>query len=122
MYCEIKISHLFAQTQRGWKDGAMSDSHSEHGGTAEEAKLVGIPEMPDLLEGAGLKRVGPARIRQLAVEPGFPAPVYEHGRVRLWDWSSVETFFRRRVLRPGERTDLKHSQEGPTDESADDRG
>lgn len=89
----------------------MSDSSEERASEAKEAKLVSIPEMPDLLIAAGLKRVGPARIRQLATEPGFPAPVYVRGRLRLWDWAQALEFFGSRVVRQGERTDLKANQE-----------
>ncbi|PWI16030.1 hypothetical protein DI272_19040 [Streptomyces sp. Act143] len=96
----------------------MSDSSEERASEAKEAKLVSIPEMPDLLEAAGLKRVGPARIRQLAAEPGFPAPAYERGRLRLWDWAQALEFFSSRVVRQGERTDLKRDQEDETDDPA----
>ncbi|MEU6595072.1 hypothetical protein ABZ923_38745 [Streptomyces sp. NPDC046881] len=99
----------------------MSDSSEERASQAKEAKLVSIPEMPDLLVAAGLKRIGPARIRQLAAEPGFPAPAYERGRLRLWDWAQALEFFTSRVVRQGERTDLKRDQEdsssAPGDES-----
>lgn len=71
-------------------------------------KLVTIPQMPDLLEAAGLKRVGPARIRQLAAEDkNFPAPVFENGRTRVFDWAVVAAYFRGRTIAQGERTDLK---------------
>ncbi|MFJ1606978.1 hypothetical protein ACIOHS_26945 [Streptomyces sp. NPDC088253] len=96
----------------------MSDSSEERASEAKEAKLVSIPEMPDLLVAAGLKRVGPARIRQLAAEPGFPAPAYERGRLRLWNWAEALQFFSSRVVRQGERTDLKRDQEGTSDEPA----
>jgi len=89
----------------------MPDTHLEHGSKAKEPKLVSIPEIPALLTAAGIKPVGQSRLRQLATEPGFPAPVYVRGNVRLWDWAAVEAFFRGRVLRPGERTDLKRKQE-----------
>lgn len=81
--------------------------------------LVSIPEMPDRLEAAGLRRVGAARIRQLVKEPDFPDPVYT--RNRLWLWEAVEQFFRDRKLSSGERTDLKKTKaEGRT--SATDEG
>lgn len=89
----------------------MPDTHSEHGSKAEEPRLLSIPEMPDQLVAAGIKPVGLTRLRQLALTPEFPKPVYVRGRVRLWDWSAVEAFFRGRVLRPGERTDLKAKRE-----------
>lgn len=96
----------------------MPDSPEERASDEQEAKLVSIPEMPDLLTEAGLKRVGPARIRQLAAEEAdFPTPVYVRGRLRLWDWIAVLAYFRGRVVRQGERTDLKH-KEDVTDESA----
>ena len=97
----------------------MPDSPEERASDEQEAKLVSIPEMPDLLTEAGLKRVGPARIRQLAAEEAdFPTPVYVRGRLRLWDWLAVLAYFRGRVVRQGERTDLKRKQEDVTDESA----
>lgn len=96
----------------------MPETHSEHGSKAEESKLVSIPQMPALLVEAGIKPVSASRIRQLLNESGFPKPVYEHGKVRLYDWGAVEAFFRGRVLRPGERTDLKRKQEDSTDEPA----
>lgn len=71
--------------------------------------LVQIPDMPDHLEADGLKRLTPARIRQLAADdPAFPAPIYERGQVRIWDMDAVLRYFRARVLRQGERTDLRH--------------
>lgn len=74
--------------------------------------MVTIPQMPDLLEEAGLKRVGAARIRQLvATDPAWPKPVFSHGQTRLFDWREVEAYFRQRVTRQGERTDLKRSRE-----------
>lgn len=85
-------------------------SHSPQGAERQEDQpdLVSIPAMPDRLEGAGLKRLTPARIRQLAAaDPAFPKPVYEHGRMRLWQWPAVLAYFRTRVTRQGERTDLE---------------
>ncbi|MBM9506735.1 hypothetical protein [Actinacidiphila acididurans] len=70
---------------------------------------MSIPEMPDRLEAAGIKRVEAPRIRQLAATDDFPRPVYERGRLRLWDWAAVLAFFGGRTLRQGERTDLKRS-------------
>lgn len=84
-------------------------------GTRDEkgSKLVTIPQMPGLLEKAGLKRLTAARIRQLAAEDeNWPAPVFRHGRVRVFDWKAVELYFRRRVTRQGERTDLKRRARG----------
>ena len=78
----------------------------------EVPKLVTIPEMPDLLEAAGLRKVGPARIRQLAAEDeDWPKPVFERGRTRVFDWAAVERYFRGRTTRQGERTDLKPEAE-----------
>lgn len=92
----------------------MPSSPREEARESEEAKLVTIPEIPDLLEAAGLKKVGPARIRQLAAEDeNWPKPVFERGRLRVFDWRAVEHYFRSRTLRQGERTDLKPPQEGP---------
>lgn len=85
----------------------MPSSPTEGERPPEVPKLVTIPEMPALLEAAGLKRVGPARIRQLAAEDeDWPKPVFERGRTRIFDWAAVEGYFRRRVTRQGERTDL----------------
>ncbi|PKA32905.1 hypothetical protein [Streptomyces sp. SM8] len=84
-------------------------SHSPLGAERQEGQpdLVSIPAMPDRLVAAGVKRVGAPRIRQLvATDPDFPATVYEHGRIRLWNWPDVLTYFRARVTRQGERTDL----------------
>lgn len=95
----------------------MPDSPDERAGEQQGVvKLVSIPEMPELLEAAGLKRVGAPRIRQLVADPdaGFPAPAYERGRLRLWDWAAVLAWFRSRVLRQGERTDLQRKQESTT--------
>lgn len=87
----------------------------------KERKLVTIPQIPALLEAAGLKKIGPARIRQLAAEDGdWPAPVFQHGRTRVFDWGAVEQYFRKRILRQGERTDLKRNQVG-TGEASDGR-
>lgn len=81
---------------------------------SERAKgpvLVSIPQMPDHLEEAGLKRLTPARIRQLRqVDAAFPSPVYERGRVRLYDLTDALEYFRERVPRQGERTDLNAEQ------------
>ncbi|MCY0957687.1 hypothetical protein [Streptomyces sp. H27-H5] len=85
----------------------MSDSPEGAPRVEEQPTLVSIPEMPAHLKAAGLKSVGAARIRQLAKEAGFPGPVYERGRLRLWDLAAVLRFFEDRTLRQGERTDLK---------------
>ena len=85
----------------------MLDGPDESTREPLQARLVTIPEMPDLLEVAGIKRVGPARIRQLAAaDLDMPKPVFERGRLRLYDWSAVEPYFRHRETRQGERTDL----------------
>ena len=89
--------------------------------------LVQIPDMPDHLEAAGLKRLTPARIRQLAADdPAFPAPMYERGQVRIWDMAVVLRYFRKRVLRQGERTDLRatdqEAQDVDSSSTADDGG
>lgn len=85
----------------------MPDSPEGTERAEEQPTMVSIPEMPDCLEAAGLKRVGAPRIRQLAATADFPAPVYERGRLRLWALPSILEFFRSRPLRQGERTDLK---------------
>lgn len=87
----------------------MSSSPEQEERSEEGRKLVSIPQMPDLLEAAGLKRLGAPRIRQLANEDGWPEPVYvsPSGKMRLFDWADVEAFFRTRIVRQGERTDLK---------------
>lgn len=85
----------------------MSSSPNEGERAPEVPRLVTIPEMPALLEAAGLKKVGPARIRQLAAEDAdWPKPVFERGRTRIFDWAAVERYFRVRTTRQGERTDL----------------
>lgn len=89
----------------------MSETRSEHEDPVKGPTLVSIPEMPELLVAAGIKPVGLTRLRQLVYEPGFPAPAYVRGRVRLWDSGAVVKFFSTRVLRPGERTDLKRKRE-----------
>ncbi|MFC7869660.1 hypothetical protein ACFUS2_00670 [[Kitasatospora] papulosa] len=89
----------------------MSSSPGEESSEPEAPKLVTIPQMPDLLEAVGLKRVGAARIRQLTKEEGWPAPVFEDGRTKIYTWSAVERFFRTRSIRQGERTDLKPKDE-----------
>ncbi|MFD9352215.1 hypothetical protein SJI45_18900 [Streptomyces sp. S399] len=84
-------------------------SHSPMGAERQAGRpdLVSIPAMPDRLVAAGVKRVGAPRIRQLvATDPDFPSTVYEHGRIRLWHWPDVLAYFRVRVTRQGERTDL----------------
>jgi hypothetical protein len=90
----------------------MPSSPNEGERAPEVPKLVTIPEMPDLLEAAGLRKVGPARIRQLAAEDeDWPKPVFERGRTRIFDWAAVERYFRSRTTRQGERTDLKPPEE-----------
>jgi hypothetical protein len=98
----------------------MSDSPAVPRGDAPV--LVSIPEMPDRLEAAGLRRVGAARIRQLVKEPDFPDPVYTRNRLRLWLWEAVEQFFRDRKLNPGERTDLKKTRAEGGASAADEGG
>jgi hypothetical protein len=93
----------------------MPSSPNEGERAPEVPKLVTIPEMPALLEAAGLKKVGPARIRQLAAEDeAWPKPVFERGRTRIFDWVAVERYFRSRTTRQGERTDLakEESEDG----------
>jgi hypothetical protein len=86
----------------------MPSSPSEGERAPEVPKLVTIPQIPELLEAVGLKKVGPARIRQLASDDeDWPKPVFETGRTRVFDWAAVERYFRGRVTRQGERTDLK---------------
>lgn len=86
----------------------MPSSPRENASEPEEQKLVTIPQIPALLEAAGLKKVGPARLRQLAADDkAWPKPVFESGRTRIFDWRAVEAYFRDRVTRQGERTDLR---------------
>lgn len=70
-------------------------------------RLVTIPQIPDLLEAAGIKKVGPARIRQLASrDKDWPEPVFEDGRTRIFEWSAIELYFRSREIQQGQRNDL----------------
>ncbi|WP_433856713.1 hypothetical protein [Streptomyces kronopolitis] len=85
----------------------MSDSPEGVPHAQEQPVLVSIPEMPDRLEAAGLRKLTTARIRQLAGTDAFPDPVYTRGRLRLWLWPAVEAYFRDRKLTPGARTDLE---------------
>ncbi len=86
----------------------MPRSPRKEANEPEAPKLVTIPQIPALLEAAGLKKVGPARIRQLAAaDEAWPKPVFETGRTRIFDWYAVEAYFRNRTTRQGERTDLK---------------
>ncbi len=97
----------------------MSSSPRETPREPEAPKLVTIPQIPALLEAAGLKKVGPARIRQLAADDkDWPKPVFETGRTRVFEWSAVERYFRSRTLRQGERTDLKSPTEGSNHDPA----
>lgn len=93
----------------------MHSSQGEEGrdqmGRGGGPKLVTIPQMPALLKAAGLKPVGPSRIRQLAKDdPDWPEPVVSAGRTRVFAWPEVERYFRGRTVRQGERTDLKQEQ------------
>ncbi|OII64609.1 hypothetical protein BJP40_19925 [Streptomyces sp. CC53] len=91
----------------------MSSSPREEASAEEAPRLVTIPQIPALLEAAGLKKVGPARIRQLAADDkDWPAPVFATGRTRVFEWSAVERYFRNRTTRQGERTDLDPQQKG----------
>ncbi|NGO67855.1 hypothetical protein [Streptomyces boncukensis] len=75
--------------------------------------ICSIPEIPDLMAAAGLPRLTPARIRQIAKDDdAFPETIWERGRVRLWLWAEVECFFRERKLTPGARTDLHERRQG----------
>lgn len=90
----------------------MPSSPNEGEHAPEVPKLVTIPDMPALLEAAGLKKVGPARIRQLAAEDeDWPKPVFERGRTRIFDWAAVERYFRSRVIEQGKRTDLDQPEQ-----------
>ena len=101
----------------------MPSSPNEGERAPEVPKLVTIPEMPDLLEAAGLKRVGPARIRQLAADDeDWPKPVFARGRTRIFDWAAVERYFRDRITRQGERTDLEAKSERARDDEAHGQG
>jgi hypothetical protein len=65
--------------------------------------------MPARLEAAGIPRVSAARCRQLAEQdPDWPIPLssaQKIGRVRLFDWTILEPYFRGRQSRQGQRTD-----------------
>jgi hypothetical protein len=99
----------------------MSSSPEAGNQEQEVPKLVTIPQIPALLEAVGLKKVGPARIRQLAADDSeWPKPVFETGRTRVFDWAAVERYFRSRTTRQGERTDLKSSEEPQHGEAQDD--
>lgn len=99
----------------------MPSSPREEAREPEERKLVTIPQIPALLEAAGLKKVGPARIRQLVAEdPTCPKPVFEDGRTRIFDWHAMEHYFRGRVTEQGKRTDL--TKETPPDDPEHDTG
>lgn len=58
----------------------------------------------------GLQPLSPQRIRQLAEsDPDWPIPMdqaVKTGRIRLFDWRVMEPYFRSRVSRQGQRTDL----------------
>ncbi|WP_327385020.1 hypothetical protein [Streptomyces sp. NBC_01207] len=72
-----------------------------------------IPQVPALLEAAGLKKVTEQRLRQLSKEPGWPKPVVDAGpRMRVYDWPSILAFMKGRTLRQGYRTDIH----GPADD------
>ncbi|MFC9429280.1 hypothetical protein [Streptomyces sp. NPDC056987] len=102
----------------------MPDSTGEAGREAEAPRMVTIPQMPALLEAAGLKKIGAARLRQLAAEDAdFPEPIFSNGRTRVFDWNAVERYLRKRVLAQGERTDLqKQREEPPSDGETTDQG
>lgn len=101
----------------------MSSSPEAGNREQEVPKLVTIPQIPALLEAVGLKRVGPARIRQLAADDeDWPRPVFETGRTRVFDWAAVERYFRSRTTRQGERTDLKSSTEESERDGTQDGG
>jgi hypothetical protein len=71
--------------------------------------------MPARLEAAGLPKLSHQRCRQLAEEdPAWPIPMNEAvkvGRMRLFDWTILEPYFRARKSRQGERTDLAKPDE-----------
>ncbi|MFZ3595097.1 hypothetical protein [Streptomyces sp. BH104] len=92
----------------------MADSPQGVPHAPEQPVLVSIPEMPDHLEAAGLRKLTTARIRQIAQTADFPAPVYTRGRLRVWSWPAVEAYFRERKLTPGARTDLEKKTDGGT--------
>ncbi|MFF7901201.1 MULTISPECIES: hypothetical protein [unclassified Streptomyces] len=66
--------------------------------------------MPARLEAAGLPKLSHQRCRQLAEEdPDWPIPMdkaVRSGRMRLFDWTVLEPYFRQRKKRQGQRTDL----------------
>lgn len=90
----------------------MSSSPREEAHEPEEPKLVTIPQIPALLEAVGLKKVGPARIRQLAADDkDWPKPVFADGRTRIFDWKAVERYFQNRVTEQGKRTDIEQKRD-----------
>lgn len=88
--------------------------------TYREPDLVTFGQMPERLAAAGLPRLTHQRCRQLAeTDPAWPIPMDQAvrvGRMRLFDWTVLEPYFRERKSRQGERTDLRRdAAEGDTD-------
>lgn len=82
----------------------MPDSPPEEVAETGGPELISFPDMPARMEAAGLKRVSVQRCRQLAEEdPAWPAHVMKVGRMRLFDWRVVESYFRNRTSRQGQR-------------------
>lgn len=78
--------------------------------------LVTFGQMPARLEAAGLPKLSHQRCRQLAeTDPDWPVPMdqaQQVGRIRLFDWTLLEPYFRNRKSRQGQRTDrLKTPEE-----------
>lgn len=84
------------------------------------AEAEGGPELLSLSEVArrvvadGIEeRMSHQRVSQLSREdPSFP-PVVMIGRSKAVDWRLAGPYFRKRVKRQGQRTDLPNKEEGP---------
>lgn len=87
----------------------MPSSSEEEARAQGGPDLVTFAEMPDRLEAAKLTRLSAQRCRQLAeTDPDWPIPLEQArkvGRIRLFDWTVLEPYFRNRKSRQGQRTD-----------------
>lgn len=83
--------------------------------------MISLREVARRLVAEGvLDRMSHQRVSQLAREdPSFP-PTVRVGRSKAVDWKKAEPYFRRRVSRQGERTDLKNTAEQPAGEQSGD--
>lgn len=77
--------------------------------------MISLRELARRLVAEGvLERMSHQRVSQISREdPAFP-PIVMVGRSKAVDWHKAEPYFRGRVTRQGERTDLK-----PPGETAD---